>query len=409
MSQEPEDLGFELPPPANASRGRVLVVVVVLVAGAFAFGWSQHKKTRGDSVAAGGDGGAVRVDVMKPKALDSNEGLVLPGVVRAREEAKIYPRTAGYVKRWLVDIGDKVTEGQLLAEIEAPDVDAQLAQARAQLAQAQAALLQAKAQAEYSKANADRNVTMAQQQLIAKATLEQAVSQQKVDAATVVADEANIAAMDANVRRLAEMVSFQKVTAPFAGTITSRTIDRGNLVGDTTTASTATPMFTLVATDPVRVFVDMPQTVAPSVHRGGDAIVTVREFAGKKFPGKITRAANALDPDLHVMSTEIDVPNEDGTLLPGMYVQAQLTLAVPHRVVEIPSTALYSDSQGIRVAVVDAHGKAHFVPIGIERDTGATLWVATGLTGDEKLVRIAVPTLSEGDPVEVAEAKPEAR
>ncbi|HTR50099.1 MAG TPA: efflux RND transporter periplasmic adaptor subunit [Kofleriaceae bacterium] len=400
MSQEPEDLGFELPPPATASRGRVLVVVLVLVAGAFAFGWSQHKKTRGDTIAAAGDGGAVRVDVMKPKVLDSNEGLVLPGVVRALEEAKIYPRTAGYVKRWLVDIGDKVTEGQLLAEIEAPDVDAQLAQARAQLAQAQAALLQAKAQAEYSKANADRNVTMAQQQLIAKATLEQAVAQAKVDAATVTADEANIASMDANVRRLAEMVSFQKVTAPFAGTITSRTIDRGNLVGDTTTASTATPMFTLVATDPVRVFVDMPQTVAPSVHQGGDAIVTVREFAGKKFPGKVTRAANALDPDLHVMSTEIDVPNHDGTLLPGMYVQAQLTLAVPHRVVEIPSTALYSDSQGIRVATVDAHNKAHFVPIGIERDTGATLWVATGLTGDEKLVKLAVPTLAEGDAVE---------
>jgi len=405
MSQEPEDLGFELPPPATSSRGRVLAVVLVLVAGAFAFGWLQRKKPHGEGIAAVGDSGAVRVEVIKPKALDSNEGLVLPGIVRALEEAKIYPRTAGYVKRWLVDIGDKVTEGQLLAEIEAPDVDAQLAQARAQLAQAQAALLQAKAQAEYSKANADRNATMAQQQLIAKATLEQAVSQAKVDAATVVADEANIAAMDANVRRLAELVSFQKVTAPFAGTITSRTIDRGNLVGDTTTASTATPMFTLVATDPVRVFVDMPQTVAPSVHQGADAIVTAREFAGRKFPGKVTRAANALDPDLHVMSTEIDVPNADGTLLPGMYVQAQLTLAVPHRVVEIPSTALYSDSQGIRVAVVDAHGKAHFVPIGIERDTGATLWVATGLTGDEKLVKISVPTLSEGDPVEVSEGK----
>jgi RND family efflux transporter MFP subunit len=405
MSQEPEELGFELPPPANASRGRVLVIVVLLVAGGLALGWLQRRKPHGDAIAATAESGATQVTVIKPKVLDSNEALVLPGVVRALEEAKIYPRTSGYVKNWFVDIGDKVKEGQLLAELEAPDLDAQLAQARAQMAQTQAALLQAKAQAEYSKANADRNVTMAQQQLIAKATLEQAESQAKVDAATVVADQANIASAEANVHKLADMVGFEKVTAPFAGTITARTIDRGNLVGDSTVASVAQPMYTLVATDPVRVFVDMPQTVAPTVKQGGDAVVTAREFAGRKFPGKVTRAANALDPDLHVMSTEIDVPNADGTLLPGMYVQVQLTLAVPHRVVEIPATALYSDAQGVRVATVDAHGKAHFVTIGIERDTGATLWVATGLTGDEKLVKIAVPTLSEGDPVEVTEAK----
>ncbi|HEY1556667.1 MAG TPA: efflux RND transporter periplasmic adaptor subunit [Kofleriaceae bacterium] len=403
-SQEPEDLGFELPPPATASRGRVLVIVVLLAAGAFAFGWSQRRKPHGDAIAATGDSGAVRVEVMTPKVLDSSEALVLPGVVKPLEEAKIYPRTAGYVKKWNVDIGDKVKDGQVLAEIDAPDVDAQLAQARAQLAQAEAALQQAKAQAEYSKANADRNVTMAQQQLIAKATLEQAQSAAKVDSATVSADLANIASMEANVRRLSDLVGFQKVTAPFAGTITSRTIDRGNLVGDPTTGNTATPMFTLVATDPVRVFVDTPQTVAPTVKQGGDAIVTAREFAGRKFAGKITRAADALDPELHTMTTEIDVPNADGTLLPGMYVSAQLSLAVPHHVVEIPATALYNDSQGVRVATVDAHARAHFVTIGIERDTGATLWIATGLTGAEKLVKIAVPTLSEGDPVEVSEA-----
>src|SRR5271170_5691323 len=166
MSQEPEELGFELPPPANASRGRVLVIVLVLVAGALAFGWSQHRKARGEVVANVGDSGAVRVEVVKPKTLDSAEALVLPGTVRALEEAKIYPRTSGYVKNWFVDIGDRVKEGQLLAELEAPDLDAQLAQARAQLAQSRAALLQAQAQAEYSKANADRNESMAQQQLI---------------------------------------------------------------------------------------------------------------------------------------------------------------------------------------------------------------------------------------------------
>jgi len=159
-------------------------------------------------------------------------------------------------------------------------------------------------------------------------------------------------------------------------------------------------MYTLVATDPIRVFIDVPQTVAASMKVGTDAQVTVREFPGRKFAGKIARSAGSLDPDLHTMSTEIDVPNPDSALLPGMYVEAALTLPVPHKVVEIPATALYSDAQGVRVAVVDAQNKAHFVPITIERDTGATLWVATGLTGDEKLVKVAVPSLLDGDVVE---------
>ena len=193
------------------------------------------------------------------------------------------------------------------------------------------------------------------------------------------------------MRRLLELQGFAKVTAPFAGTITARTIDRGTLVGD----GGATPMFTLVATDPVRIFVDVPQSVAPSVHdrhrRGDHACASTR---GRTFAGKVTRSAGALDPELHTMSTEIQVPNADSALLPGMYVQVALTLPVPHRVLEIPATALYSDAQGTRVATVDAQNKIKFVPITIERDTGATLWIATGLTGDERIVKIAVPSLA---------------
>jgi RND family efflux transporter MFP subunit len=377
--------------------------LVLVVGGAFAIGYVKHEKGAAEPIAVHGEG-TTKVEVFSAKSLQSDQALMLPGNARAFEEAKIYPRAAGYVKRWLVDIGDKVTEGQLLAEIEAPDVDAQLAQARAQLAQARASLVQAQAQRDYSKSNAERNVVMANQQLIAKGTLEQATSQAKVDEATVTADQANIAAMEANVRRLTEMTGFQKVTAPFAGTVTSRTIDRGNLVGDSTTAAVSTPMFTIVATDPIRVFVDVPQTVAPTIQAGGDATVLVREFPGRKFPGKVTRSARVLDPNLHVMQTELSIPNPDGTLLPGMYVQAQLSLPVPHRVLEVPATALYSDAQGLRVATVDAQGKIHYAPITIERDTGATLWIATGLTGDEKIVKIAVPSLLEGDSVEAAAA-----
>ncbi|MEO8548456.1 MAG: efflux RND transporter periplasmic adaptor subunit [Kofleriaceae bacterium] len=393
---KPEDLGFELPAAGGTSRAGILVVLGVLVAGGFAFGYFKHHNARGDTAMPHGDA-TVKVDVITPKLLTSTSALALPGVARALEETKIYPRTTGYVRKWYVDIGDKVKEGQLLAEIDTPDLQAQLSQAVAQLAQARASVKQYEAQRDYSKSNTSRYQNLADQKLVSGSQLEQTQAQAATDQATVAAAQSNVTAQEANVRRLTDLQGFAKVTAPFAGTITTRSIDRGALLTDTGT----TPMYTLVATDPIRVFVDVPQTVAPSIKLGTDAQITVREFPGRVFAGKIARTAGSLDPDLHTMSTEVDVPNPDNALLPGMYVQAGLTLPVPHKVVEIPATALYSDAQGVRVAVIDAQSKVHFVPITIERDTGATLWVATGLTGDERLVKIAVPSLLEGDPVEL--------
>jgi membrane fusion protein, multidrug efflux system len=394
---KPEDLGFELPEAGSTSKVGIVVVLAVLVAGGLAFRFLRHGASADTSMPHAGEG-TIKVDVIKPNTIVSSSALTLPGVARSFEETKIYPRTTGYVRRWLVDIGDKVAEGQLLAEIDTPDLDAQLSQGRAQLAQAVAAVKQYEAQRNYSKSTASRNQNLADLKLISGATLEQTQAQALTDEATVAAAQSNVAAQQANVRRLVDLQNFAKVTAPFAGTITTRTIDRGSLLTDTGT----TPMFTLVATDPIRVFIDVPQSVAASMKVGTDAVVTVRERPNRKFTGKIARSAGSLDPDLHTMSTEIDVPNPDSALLPGMYVEAALTLPVPHRVVEIPATALYSDSQGVRVAVVYAQNKAHLVPITIERDTGASLWVATGLTGDEKLVKVAVPSLLDGDVVETA-------
>jgi RND family efflux transporter MFP subunit len=401
MSDQPDDLGFELPAAAKQSRTGILIVLAVIVGGGFAFGWIQHRKAHGDT-ALPRDNGPVHVQVIKPATLSSDRALVLPGVAKPLEETKIFPRTTGYVKRWLVDIGDSVKEGQLLAEIETPDLDAQLSQARAQLASARAAVKQAIAQRDFAKQNSARYETLADQKLVSKSQVEQAQAQSATDEATVAAAEANVNAQEANVRRLTELQGFSKVTAPFAGKITTRTIDRGSLLSDNGT----TPMFVLVASDPIRIFVDIPQNVAPSVKVGTDVAVTVRGFADRTFPGKVTRSAGALDPELHTMSTEIQVPNTDGALLPGMYVQAALTLPVPHKVLEIPSTSLYSDASGLRVAVVDAHNKIHFAPITIEADTGSTLRIATGLTGDERILKIAVPTLLDGDAVEVDPTPP---
>jgi RND family efflux transporter MFP subunit len=397
-SHGPEELGFSLPPPSRASRTGVLIVFALLVGGAFAFGWAQRSKAHARVELPAVDGKATRVEVIKPAVVETDRAMTLPATVRALEQTKVYPRVTGYVRRWLVDIGDKIKAGQLLVEIDTPELDAQLAQARAQLAQAQAAVKQVVAQRDYSKSNTQRVESLADQKLVSRAQVEQTQAQASTDEASVASAQSNVLAQQANVRRLVETQAFSRVVAPFDGTITTRNIERGDLVSETKT----TELYTIVAIDPVRVYVDVPQTVAASVRAGTEATLVVREYPGRKFVGKVTRAAGALDPDLHTMTTEVQVPNPDGALMPGMYVQAVLAFPVPHRVVEIPATALYSDAQGLRVGVVDAQQKLRLVPITIERDTGSSLQVATGLTGDERVIKIAVPGLADGDPLEVA-------
>ena len=395
-SDASEDLGFALPQASRTSRTGVIVVVAILLGGGFAFGWSQRSKAH-EAVPVPSADRVTRVQVVKPQVVESDHALALPGTLRALEQTKIYPRVTGYVRRWLVDMGDKVTAGQLLAEIDTPDLAAQLAQARAQLGQAQAAVNQVIAQRDYSRSNTQRYESLADQKLVSKSQVEQTQAQASTDEAGVASARSNVAAQQANVRRLIETQGFSRVVAPFAGTISSRTVERGDLV----TEGKTTELYTLVATDPIRVFIEVPQTAVPAVRSGIEANLMVREFGGRKFTGKVTRSAGALDPDLHTMTTEVQVANPDGKLLPGMYGTVELTLPVPHRVVEIPATALYNDAQGLRVAVVDAQQKLRFAKITIERDTGATLQIATGLSGDERVVKIAVPGLSEGDPLEI--------
>ena len=382
-----------------------MVVLVLLVAAAFAlrYFYGHRSAGAGSPLGAAGEPTAAtpRVEVIKATVIASDRALSLPGVVRPLEETKIFPRISGYVKKWHVDIGDKVTEGQLLAEVDSPELDAQLVQARAQVAQAIAAVKQSDAQRAYSKSNATRYASLADQKLVSAGSAEQAQSQSQVDEASYRAQQANVDAAEANVHRLVDLLAYAKVTAPFAGTITARWVDRGSaLVAD----SNQTPMFQLDATDPVRVFVDIPQTVASTVKPGTAAKISLREAGDRAFDGTVARSAGALDPVLHTMMTELRVPNPDGALMPGMYVQAAMTLPVPHRVLEVPATVLYNDAQGLRIGVVDAQHHLRLVPITIERDTGATLWIGSGLTGDEQIVKIAVPTLGDGDSVEVAPA-----
>jgi membrane fusion protein (multidrug efflux system) len=314
------------------------------------------------------------------------------------EETVVYPRTSGYVRRWLVDLGDKVKEGDLLAEIDTPDLDQQLNQARAQLAQAEAGLLQSRANAEYSKGNLERNRQLLPAGLVSQQTFDQAVAQAGVDQAGIAVSEATIGSQRANLQYLAQLKTFARVVSPFAGTVTLRNVERGTLV----TAGNATSLFRISALDPVRVFVQVPQDVAPSVHLDLPAGVTIREFPGRVFTGKVAHAEGALDPATRTMLTEVRVPNPTGELLTGMYAQVSLTLPTPHPVLAVPATAVLNGADGLRVAVVDAGQHVRLAKVVVERDTGPTIEVSSGLQPEDRVIKLPSADLTDGKVVEVA-------
>jgi RND family efflux transporter MFP subunit len=397
-----DDLGFDLPPPASISRSRLLLLAVgavAVIAGAVAVGYLPRRAERAALVEAthATDTSLMRVEVITPKTGSSDRALSLPGSVQPLEETTLYARASGYVRKWHVDIGDKVKEGQVLAELDTPELDQELDQARAQLTQAQATLVQSKANRELSKTNLQRYRQLAPSGVVSMAELDQREAMAQVDDANVNVAEAAIAAAQANIRRLTQLRSFARVTAPFAGTITQRTIETGSLVS----AGNGQPLYKVASTDPARVFVQVPQDLAPAVRTGVAAAVTVREYPGRTFAGRVARAAGELDAATRTMNTEIRVPNPDGTLIAGMYAQVALTLPSPHSVHEIPATALLSDARGQRVAVVDEASQIHLVPVVIERDTGATIEIASGLTGSERVVKLAGAQLVDGKRVEV--------
>jgi RND family efflux transporter MFP subunit len=400
-----DDLGFDLPPPAVLTKTRALAIgvgVVVVLGAAFASAYLPRRSARAalEEGVKASEKAAPRVEVVAPQVVSSDRALVLPGSIAPLEETVVYPRTSGYVRKWLVDMGDKVTEGQVLAEIDTPELDKELAQARAELAKVQAGLVQAQASRDLSGSSLKRYEQLVPAGVASQEDLEQRQGQAQVDAAGVKVAQAVITAQQATIQRIVDMKSFAKITAPFAGTVTSRTIERGALV----TAGNGTPLFKITATDPVRVMVGVPQDVAPSVKVSAPAKVTVREFAGTAFEGTVARAAGSLDPATRTMSTEVRVPNPEGKLMVGMYAEVALTLPVPHKVLEVPATTLYSDAKGLRVAVVDAESKVRFVPIVVARDTGATIQIATGIDEGARVVKLASAELSDGMIVEVLQS-----
>ena len=395
------ELGFALPEPARLSRGRALAlgaVGVLLLGGVFLLVALPRNAARADleRETANASNAAPRLAVAPAKLVSSERALKLPASIQPLEEAVVYARANGYVARWLVDLGDKVKADQLLLEIETPEINQELSQARATLAKARAAKAQAEAGGVLSKSRFDRTGKLVDAGVASQAELEQTQAESSVGEANINVAQAAIEAELANIRRLVDVQRFSKVTAPFAGTITARNVERGSLV----TAGNATPLFRLAATEIVRVYVQVPQDVAASVSVGATTKVTVRELTGQTFEGKVARTAGVLDSVTRTLNTEIRVPNPDGKLMSGMYAEVQLSLSAPRPVFEIPATALLNDAQGLRVAIVTANDTLHLQPISIERDLGATIQVASGITAADRLVQITGADLTEGQKIE---------
>lgn len=397
-----DDLGFDLPEPARVSKSRLFTIGAIAAGAlglAFLVGYLPRHHARAelaeDSRAEGI--AAPSVEVVSPKVMTSDRALVLSGSVRPLEETTIYPRAAGYIARWSVDIGDKVKEGQLLAEIETPELDQELDQARAQLAQASAGVTQADANRKFSEANLARFEQLVPAGVASQQDLDKTKAQSVVDSASVSVARANVAVQEANMRRLQQLKSFARVVSPFAGTVTARNVERGSLVS----AGNGTPLFKIAATDPVRVFIQVPQDVASGVKTELKAQVKTREYGARVFDGIVARSAGALDQATRTMLVEVRVPNPKNELLSGMYAEVAITLPSGHRVFELPATALINDAKGLRVATVNAENKLHLVPVTVERDTGATVQLSSGVEATDRVVKLTSADMFDGKAVQI--------
>lgn len=323
--------------------------------------------------------------------------IALPGTIQPLHQAPVYARINGYVRRWYADLGARVRAGQLLATIESPETDQQLLQAKASLEQARAALALAATTLErYRALAADSAIT--RQELDERATA--------YDAA-----RATVAQQEANVQRLAAQQAYERVVAPFAGIITSRNVDVGALIsaagGSTTAAGASAPLFSLAQVDTIRIFVAVPQTEVTSVAVGQRAEVTLREYPGRIFSGVVARTAGALDPGSRTLQAEIDVPNADGALLPGMYAEVRLALGRANPPLTIPAGALVIGTGAPRVATVDRSGVVTFREVQLGRDYGPTVEVLSGIDDGATLVLNPSDELRDGVRVRPVRAKAE--
>ncbi|MBN3805570.1 efflux RND transporter periplasmic adaptor subunit [Paraburkholderia sp. Ac-20336] len=379
--------GEHMLPPRHREWKRakiaVCIVLVLLALGALRTVIANVLQSR--EVEATTQQNAVQyVNVVMPKETDSGGSTLLPGTLRGYVESPIYARSTGYLLHWYADIGAHVKQGQLLAELDTPEIDQELAQALAQRQQTSSSLGLAKSSLERWQQLRQRD----------------AVSQQELDErqSTYTQDVANLAAADANVKRLQQLESFKRIVAPFTGVVTQRNVDVGDLID--AGSGTSRALFALAQSDPLRVYVQLPQAYAQNVAVGQKVVVTQAELPGQQFDGKITHMSGAIDVPTRSLQIEVTLPNPDDKLRPGAYVQVAVPAAAQARLT-VPSNALLFRAEGPRVAVVDAKGNVSLRKVVIAQDLGQTLEIDSGVALTDHIIINPSDSIADGDHVQI--------
>jgi len=375
-------------------RTRILVVVVLLLLGLGAGRTMMNRVSNARTLeVAATDHAKQYVKVALPTSAAAGQTLSLPGTLQGFIQAPISARASGYLRRWYKDIGSHVEKGELLAEIEAPEIDQQLSQAMASRQQAASSL-------DLAKSTVARWESLRAKDVVSQQELDE---RRSADAQA----RANLAAADANVERLRQLEAFKRVVAPFAGVITRRNVDVGDLI-DAGSGPSSRPLFQLAQTDPLRVYVNVPQSYAQMMKPSQQVVVTQAELPGRAFKGEITRTSASIDAITRTMQIEVMLQNKEGTLLPGALVQVQLPLQASPSLV-VPTNALLFRSEGLRVAVVDPAGNVHLQPVKLGRNYGETVEILGGIAATDRLVVNPSDSLADGDRVSVVAAGKDAQ
>jgi RND family efflux transporter MFP subunit len=393
-------------PAKGLSRSRILAAgVLVLLFGALAIGFWQHYKLHAQVMATAEQQRdfVPSVRTAPVRASGSTLSVSWPGTTEAFEQANIYARASGYISKRTVDIGSRVKAGDLLVETTAPEVEHQIAQAEGTLAQLRAALLQAKANRDLAQVTWDRDKPLVQKGWFTQQQGDtDRLTLEGRDAAVAVA-EANVTAQEAQLRVLNQQKVYQSVVAPFDGTITQRNIDVGSLVQ--ADAASGTFLFTLMHSDVIRIQLYVPQDEAFGIAPGVAAVVRVPEMPGRDFPGTVTRIADALQPGTRTLLTEIDVPNSDHALTPGVYCNVELKIPRKTPSLVVPSEAIVFNRDGLSVAVVE-DGIARIHKITVVRDFGTTVEVSAGVKDGDQVILNPPVNFIDGQKVKVRPGPP---
>jgi RND family efflux transporter MFP subunit len=392
------------PPPPTRSNGRLILglVVLLVLAGALGYGFWQHYSLHAEVMATADQRRdfvpSVRTAAIK--ASDPVRSATWPGTTDAFEQANLYARASGYIAKRTVDIGSRVKAGDLLVEIAAPEIDHQIAQAEGTLTQLRASLQQSQANRDLAQVTWDRDSKLVQKGWFTEQQGDNDRLTLKARDAAVAVANANIVAQEAQLRVLNQQKTYLSVVAPFDGVITQRNIDVGSLVQ--ADASSGTFLFQLMHSDVMRIQLYVPQDDAFGVSPGTAAIVRVPEMPGREFPGTVTRIADALQPGSRTLLTEIDVPNPDHTLTPGVYCLVELKIPRKSPSLIIPSEAIIFNREGLSVAVVE-NGVAHIRKINLVRDLGTSVEVNAGVSSGEQVILSPQVDMTEGRKVAIRE------